>query len=775
MVPRGTHAGAFGARGAPMIGQSSWDEWRSLPARSRWLVVSFGLLAIALYAYGLDADFVFGHDGWCAARRGIAGNNLVRYGFIETRFAHIRNPDYTPPQLRGIYWHHPHGMQLLIGLSYKLFGRGEWQTRLIPFLSMVASLGMWWGITWRLIPSALARATSMLVFLTMPMLVVYGVFVNMDPLVLCASIGAAWLFVRYEETPSWRRGLACFALAFVASYSGWSWFLFAALLCSLEVGLWITHRRFSLRWLSWHCSGTLLGFVAIVSHLVMLEGSPDPRTSFRNLFMQRSTQGGRITFLDALKAQEESLIKLFTPGLLLVGAIGLLVIVVSLLRVRFALRQGLALVFLATGVGFVAVFTQGASVHDFWSSIAAPYFPLVAADLVARAEGLAGTRFQRALTAGWALAIALQVAYSLGMIVQRREYPDIGHPAASNDHQQRNIVVWKWLHDHSRSGRPVLLDRRNAEGTTGPQRSYYMDRVERHVDMLIAPLGQREGAEFALLDMRRFPVEALAKTLTTLIEHYRLTVIDTFVVVHLKEPVQGARVTYLRSQPEYDSALSAWLRTTQRAATKLVQDDLLKAEFFLYAGLPELAKQAYAARSANVKDGAPDDVHHRVADHNLALLSGKAPPTVKSWLPRVLPSCPGVRKPLEAVRTEAPSNRIVRATAVLAARPSVDASPLPYESIVVTEGGRPPPGVGREHLAVPLSAEQLPVGGLIWFDAVALQRRAEGFSEPRASVVPNKPVRNAGRPPVFDVPCGDPPVVLPRWLRRPLGLGWLAP
>ena len=164
----------------------------------------------------------------------------------------MRNLDVAAPKDFILYWHHPHGMPLLVGLSFKLFGRGEWQTRLIPFLSMLLSLAMWWGITWRVFASSLARATSMLLFVSLPMLVVYGVFVNMDPLVLCACIASTWAYLRFDERPSWQRGVTCFLVALVASYSGWDWFLFAALLCSVEAGTWIARRTFRLRWLALH-------------------------------------------------------------------------------------------------------------------------------------------------------------------------------------------------------------------------------------------------------------------------------------------------------------------------------------------------------------------------------------------------------------------------------------------------------------------------------------------------------------------------------------------
>lgn len=728
-------------------------NWRSLAPLTRLLVVLFCLLSIALYAYGIDADFVFGHDGWCAGRRAIGGTNLVRYGYFGTRFAHVRNLDVAAPKDFILYWHHPHGMPLLVGLSFKLFGRGEWQTRLIPFLSMMLSLAMWWGITWRVVLSNVARATSMLLFVSLPMLVIYGVFVNMDPLVLLACIASTWAYLRFDEEPSKGRGLTCFAVALVASYSGWDWFLFAALLCGVEAGSWIARRKFRLSWLALHSCGTLLGFFAIVSHLVMLEGSKDPRDSFRHLFMSRAGGASHMTFWGALKAQGGSMIELFTPGMLAVGALGLLVVVVSLLRLRFERRQGIALVFLATGIGFVAIFAQGASVHDFWSSIAAPYFPMIAADMVARIERvLTRPRLLHAWRAAWALGMGFSLFVNLSEIIARREHPDPGHIVAGMDHHHREVAAWKWLHEHTPSGEQWLIDRRAAEYGVAAQRTFYTDRTERQMDFARAPLSNDEKAAYALLDTRRFPSEYLAKTLQAWIANYRLTVIDAIVIAHLREPSSTPKVTYLRSEPELTFPGVSWLRTGHRAAQRLVDDDLLKAEFFLYAGLPEEAGKAYAARK--ISQPSEQDVvrlRHKVVEHNFELLAGRTPKPVETWLPELLPSCQPVKAPLRAIRTESVNRRSLRATAVIDAW--VGDQPF-VQGFNVNPGKHVRAGMlSRELLVVPMPSQVLPPRGLLFFDAAASLRHGKRFDDPAVSLGQRQHGQRPSRK--YPVPCDD--------------------
>ena len=51
---------------------------------TRWqkvaLAACFGL-SLAVNLQSVNEDFLYGHKGWCAARRAVAGRNFVRHGF----------------------------------------------------------------------------------------------------------------------------------------------------------------------------------------------------------------------------------------------------------------------------------------------------------------------------------------------------------------------------------------------------------------------------------------------------------------------------------------------------------------------------------------------------------------------------------------------------------------------------------------------------------------------------------------------------------------------
>ena len=124
----------------------------------------FGLmLFVSLQSVG--EDFLYGHKGWCAARRAVAGQNFVRHGFVATRFGPVENlaPTAQPKAFKH-YWHHPVGIHLLVGASFSVLGIGEWQARLVPILLMLACFLLFADLARRWWPKGPGRWAAMVFF-----------------------------------------------------------------------------------------------------------------------------------------------------------------------------------------------------------------------------------------------------------------------------------------------------------------------------------------------------------------------------------------------------------------------------------------------------------------------------------------------------------------------------------------------------------------------------------------------------------------------------------
>ena len=113
-----------------------------------WLMLALFLLVVTA---GVGEMWLYGHHGWNGARRGIAGINYNKYGFVETRFGPVENYGFVEKEKFRYYWHHPVLVNVLVGVAFKLFGVHEWAARLVPITASLISFVLlyllalrWW-------------------------------------------------------------------------------------------------------------------------------------------------------------------------------------------------------------------------------------------------------------------------------------------------------------------------------------------------------------------------------------------------------------------------------------------------------------------------------------------------------------------------------------------------------------------------------------------------------------------------------------------------------
>ena len=731
---------------------------------------------LLLNSLGLASEFRFGHDGWCAARRGVAGANFVRYGFVENRFAPVQTADWVQPEKRHVYWHHPPGMQNLLGVSFTLFGKGEWQARLVPFLAMLLGLGLWAGIGKRVLVTREARFTSCLLFATLPMQVVYGVFVGMEPLVVVGGVASVWAYLRLlaassstRESEGALRPRALLGLtgviAFAAAYSGWSWFLISFALLLVELVRAMLQGALRWRWLLVHCACTLLGFCLVTWHLMMVQGTQDHWSAFKAIFMSRHAQAeGIFTLGRVVDIQGQQWLALFTPLAVGAGALFLLFSLVDLVRGRLSLRQGVAFVFLAAAFVWVRVFLQGAEVHEYWPNLAAPFFVMAGADLVDRLFTWRPAKPWLARTV-WLGLLSLELVHCVSGVVFRRQHPAYAHAAAGTDYHQRDVVLWKWLNTQVASGRTAVFDRRALDGAVTHQRRFYLDRWEQGADFVRGPLTRgRPDWQVAVIDLRRFPAEHLKRVLVDSISHYETTALDDFLVAHLERPVVQPRLKYLRSETPPRGFAKAWLNAGLAQGERYVDDPLLAAQLLQRAGLKNEALTALT----RVKPGyGPDDLAHSVARHNLELAAGHTPRAPSAWLSHYLPD---VRKRSTLLASDAwvQVRRMERLAMVLTVPAPASPAPSIHLAVSAQKGAL---RIRPRLLSPPPDTTELSPGALLLVQGMALVPEKEQDPEPRFLVQIPPSASVSQRAEQYVLPCRD--SAWPVWLRDLLGLWWI--
>lgn len=321
----------------------------------------------------LEGPFRHGFLGHNAGRYALAGRNYVRHGFS----AHLGAPDLTPGRTQDpphLYLHHPPLAPLLVGAAFAALGESERSAEL-PFVAcaMLLPLAMYWLARACLRgggPAAAAVFTAVV-----PMTMFYGGHVDpQGPFVLLSVIlqVGAWLRFRATRSAGWLAvSLAALLLGLLSDWS-------AAYAAGF---LWLLDRRGGAR----DRRIRLLPFAAVafvaayVAWLLALGRSP-----WEELIHSAGVRSSGIfddaaALKGALAGRARDFVALHLWPVVALAALALL----PPIRRAVAKPEGglgraiLALLF--TGAVHVALFPQGALVHDYWTYLFQPSLALAAA------------------------------------------------------------------------------------------------------------------------------------------------------------------------------------------------------------------------------------------------------------------------------------------------------------------------------------------------------------------------------------------------------------
>jgi 4-amino-4-deoxy-L-arabinose transferase-like glycosyltransferase len=345
---------------------------------------------------GLDAPFERGFLGHNAARYALAGRNYVRHGSGDVLFA----PDLTPgsaraPAEKNLYLHHPPGAPWLVGVSFAAFGIDERSARL-PFLLAAWLLPFAVLLLGRRLLDPLGAVAAAAIAALVPMSCWYGAHVDPQgaPVLLSVTL-SAFCYARYLSTRDARWIGWTLAVAALGVLFDWSAGYPLGWIAAIE---WWRRRPRDGRLVALPAAGLLL----LAIHVAWITAlRHDVRAMVLDGARYRSAGGLAglgAAELGAAAAQAASwFVSMHTLPVLALAA---LAAVPAVRRLAGATRElsRVALMLLAVAVTHVALFPQGALVHDYWTYLFVPPLALLAATairgignaLAGRAGNLAG-------------------------------------------------------------------------------------------------------------------------------------------------------------------------------------------------------------------------------------------------------------------------------------------------------------------------------------------------------------------------------------------------
>lgn len=562
-----------------------------------WALLAVFLLVMLL---GVNEQWLFGHHGWNGARRGMAGINYVRHGFLETRFGPVENFGPASRSEFQFYWHHPVLIHVLTGVSFRLLGVHEWAARLVPIALSTLSFGLLYGLALRWWGRRGAVATAV-AFTFLPLQAFYGKMVNHEPLVLALGITLVWLLVRFHEARRWRHVVAAGLLALLGSFSDWPFFLILAAVGLFELLREIANWREDrdLRFVVVLSVAALAGAVAVVYYLIQFSGDVG---GFKKLFTDRSGAEGGSYGPVALWDRRDWYWLLFGPIATVAGGLWLVTLPARAALRRLGPADALIGGSFLVGTAWLVLFTQAAHIHEYWVFYLVPFLALSSAWAL-RAVGRAAGRVVAAVVRRAGRRVPALVVLGLGCtayaasgvenLLERQRTPsDVGREAP--EFRFRNAILGEWLGQQLRPDDRLLVQ----DSLPLPfQLAFYLrvnaDRV------VISPTFRkphvRRDHRFLVLDRQHLPESDALRILRDLARRYPVTMVDRYALFDLKAADnEGQQVRAFRFAFSEPSPLWLWFESLVYPPFAVEES---RAEAFLWAlhlGLDDAARRLAA-------------------------------------------------------------------------------------------------------------------------------------------------------------------------------------
>ncbi len=405
-----------------------------------------------------------GHDGFNGALFSNAGRNHLRYGYRVTRLGVVLNFQLAQPEELIYYTHHPPLLPVLVSLSFRVFGEHEWAARLVPVSFSLGSLLLVYlfGVELGGRPLGLLAAFF---FALLPMNAFYGRMVGHEAPTNFFALASALSYVRWHRRRHARQLALSLGLLVLGAGSGWPAYYLAAILPLHHL---VASERGQRDWrvILYPLTAFAL-FGLFLGHVSMLRGGRG-LSDLGMRFLQRAgwaTVGDvplhvqralTYSWWDFLRIWRARAWGLFTPLVLLLAIAALW----ERIRGRLLERRFIGffpLWLLLFGVTHLALFPQGAWVHDYWAFYcAAPVALLAASGLQSLARPMGDRR-----------VLVVFILLFLGTAL-----PEI-RARHSEDVQPMVLVLSRLLREHTGSDEVFLT---NDDRLKSPPVRYYAGR-----------------------------------------------------------------------------------------------------------------------------------------------------------------------------------------------------------------------------------------------------------------------------------------------------------
>ena len=288
--------------------------------------------------------------------------NHLKYGFLNTHFVSILGNLHG----QNIYHlSHPPLLQILLAISFKIFGTHEWSARLVPILFSLGGIVLIYLTVQKVWDKKIALISSIFVAF-MPMSAYFGRIVNFEAVALFFAILVLYAYVNWIDNGKKRYFLIMVLGTILGGLTDWAFYLL--LPCLLGYSL-VMKKKVKLTLML--CGIGVIIAILYLSYGIYLSGIP---LDFWIGAVRNRHGSGLLTSWDFYTTLLEKMIFYFTPFILLS-----LCWIWSLFKKeksQKSYKDYLALFIFLFGLSYVLILSQSAHVHQWNIYYLLPFFAI---------------------------------------------------------------------------------------------------------------------------------------------------------------------------------------------------------------------------------------------------------------------------------------------------------------------------------------------------------------------------------------------------------------
>jgi hypothetical protein len=534
--------------------------------------------------------WLYGHQGFSGALRGIIARNYLRYGLIKTKLAPVKNPEPNVKKAQFKYhFHHPPFINILVALSFWIFGESEGSARIIPILCSLATAFLLWLFVQRQFGS-LCGVMSLLFFVLNPMTFNFASMVNYEPLGLLFCVLLAIYYHKWNESQKPRHFGAIFIFILLGAFTDWPCTILPFILAFHY--LLFGRARFKCRLLFSGGIGifTLLCLGLILYWMSYLAGG---WVHLLRLFNRRVTKGIDLNLL--ILKEAGFLIDGFGIVLFLLSFLWVINYSCRFFKGRANKGEGWPLFFLGQGLLYILVFHDGARIHLFFRYYLLPFFA-VASGMICSQE-LRKTLLKSPLL-GKICFISLVVLYIIQVIPHLARH--FGQRYGLGEKRTKRVYFDAILLAKEIERFSLVSDQVSIHGSISilPQMVYYMNRRWQRVYSQLNSLDYLSSLKSHVLVL---PVYYIPKDkLAVLFKSYSLLRFEKYLIIDLSSSsrqVSATRIRYKRSDIWW-----RYLYSSFYPRFEIISDPFGVIDIYMSAGAIEEARKFAIKNKLNSKD-----------------------------------------------------------------------------------------------------------------------------------------------------------------------------